>query len=351
MGGLSAEEEELPEHPRNLCMKLLGELRAKNLAILGTFEYEFTLGKKNASGELKPLFSTRPTFSTTEFSRIEDMLYEFDAALLELGIEVHTMNIEYGQGQVEITTKPVFGIASADNAFTFRSFAKEFFARKDLVATFMCKPLDDPHGACNGGHFNHSLWAVGASAEGANMFADEGFTCSWIKGALEHSNALQALAAPTVSCYNRVVAWSWAPTSASWGVENRTCSLRYKKGGKKGSYLEWRAPSASANPYLVLAGLLAGGLHFVGDRPADGFESLPCGKDGLRGSAYDDSEACPLPTNLTTSLDALKADSYMESMLGSRFIRWFDKVKRKEIESVGGDATVESCQQQYLDLL
>ena len=30
------------------------------------------------------------------------------------------MNIEYGQGQVEITTKPVFGIAIADNAFTFK---------------------------------------------------------------------------------------------------------------------------------------------------------------------------------------------------------------------------------------
>ena len=82
----------------------------------------------------------------------------------------------------------------------------------------------------------------------------------WIGGLLKHLPALQALGSPTVSCYNHVANWTWAPTSAIWGFENRTAALRAKAGGQSGTYFEWRTPSASCNPYLVLAGIVAAGL-------------------------------------------------------------------------------------------
>jgi len=37
---------------------------------------------------------------------------------------------------------------------------------------------------------------------------------------------LTALYWPTVNTYKRSVENTWAPTSATWGVENRTCAIR-----------------------------------------------------------------------------------------------------------------------------
>ena len=93
-----------------------------------------------------PYFETRPTFSTSEFSRIQEMLYDLEQELRAVGIQVQTMNIEYGQGQVEITTLPVEGIKIADHAFSFKGLVKEFFQRRGLLATFLCKPFEDGKG-------------------------------------------------------------------------------------------------------------------------------------------------------------------------------------------------------------
>ena len=78
LGGLFPGEEELGAYPRSLCKRLLSKLRSREIAILGTFEYEFTIGRMNSVGDFVPIFETRPTFSTTEFSKIQDILYELD---------------------------------------------------------------------------------------------------------------------------------------------------------------------------------------------------------------------------------------------------------------------------------
>lgn len=47
------------------------------------------------------------------------------------------MNTEYGEGQVEITFAPKFGIQAADMTATFRLGAKEIATSMGLRATFM----------------------------------------------------------------------------------------------------------------------------------------------------------------------------------------------------------------------
>eukprot|EP01051_Picozoa_sp_SAG22_P008855 SAG22_NODE_699_length_7801_cov_6.003116_6_plen_70_part_00 len=68
------------------------------------------------------------------------------------------MNAEYGAGQLEITFAPAFGITGPDNSFTFKNGCKDVAASLGLHASFMTKPF--PDGACNGGHYNFSLWWV-----------------------------------------------------------------------------------------------------------------------------------------------------------------------------------------------
>jgi hypothetical protein len=61
---------------------------------------------------------------------------------------------------------------------------------------------------------------------------------------------LLAMVASTVNSYSRLVPGFWAPTSATWGVENRTCALRVIQGGPKSQRVEYRIAAADINPYF-----------------------------------------------------------------------------------------------------
>lgn len=86
--------------------------------------------------------------------------------------------------------------------------------------------------------------------------------------------------------------------------------------------------SASSNPYLVTAALVAAGL--------DGMRrglTLPPPRDAAApdGGGVD---ATPLPSRLRDSLDALQSDSYMVGRLGPELVAWFVGVKEGEMRAI-----------------
>ena len=70
------------------------------------------------------------------------------------------------------------------------------------------------------------------------------------------------LYAPNVNSYKRFAAGSFAPTAVAWGLDNRTCAVRLVGHGPS-ARMENRLPGGDVNPYLALAGMLAGGLHGI----------------------------------------------------------------------------------------
>ena len=72
-----------------------------------------------------------------------------------------------------------------------------------------------------------------------------------------------AFSRPTVNSYKRAVPYSFAATTATWGRDNRTTGLRVLGESQADTRIEHRLAGADANPYLVLAAHLAGGLHGV----------------------------------------------------------------------------------------
>ncbi len=58
------------------------------------------------------------------------------------------------------------------------------------------------------------------------------------------------MVSPTVNSYSRLIPGFWAPTNATWGVENRTCALRVIPGSEKSQRVEYRIAAADCNPYL-----------------------------------------------------------------------------------------------------
>src|SRR6202011_5105724 len=77
---------------------------------------------------------------------------------------------------------------------------------------------------------------------------------------------LLAMVASTVNSYSRLVPGYWAPTSATWGVENRTTALRVIRGGASSQRVEYRIAAADINPYIALGAAIGSGLWGIEHR-------------------------------------------------------------------------------------
>src|SRR5262249_12670044 len=149
----------------------------------------------------------------------------------------------------------------------------------DWLATFMAKWSKDWPGC--GGHMHMSLWTKGEAA-----FFDEQ-DAHHLSASLRHfvggqqalMPGLLAMAASNVNSYRRLVPGFWAPTAASWGIENRTTSLRVIPGSAKSTRVEFRVAAADANPYLALAAAIGAGLWGIEKEIEPG--------DPVQGNAYE----------------------------------------------------------------
>ena len=157
----------------------------------------------------------------------------------------------------------------------------------------------------------------------------------FIAGALHHAAALTAVAAPTVNSYKRLSAdvsitgTTWAPASVTHGPSNRTALVRTLPGR-----FEWRAPDASANPYLATAALIAAGLDGI-DRGL----ALPvaCTDDLFECSSaqLQARGIAQLPQSLSEAIDALEANNVVRAALGDTLSAEFIRLKRDEWQAYG----------------
>src|SRR4029453_14247865 len=97
---------------------------------------------------------------------------------------------------------------------------------------------------------------------GENAFGDaddpQGLTDtgrSFIAGQLQYARTIDAVIAPTVNCLRRPRPHPFSPSNISWGLEDRSALVRVKGGKPENTHVEYRAPSALSNPYLVGAAL------------------------------------------------------------------------------------------------
>jgi glutamine synthetase len=144
-----------------------------------------------------------------------------------------------------------------------------------------------------------------------------------VGGILQHAPALAAVANPTINSYKRFGPDTLAPWLIDWGLDNRSAMVRIPPERGRASRLELRLGDASANPYLITAGLLAA----AGLGMRDGLEP----PEPLEGYGYDPEKAPKLPTSLGEALDALEADTELIEQLGLPFVNAFVTYKRHEV--------------------
>ena len=306
--------------PRLLLKRILGVAASMGYSVMMGHEYEFYAVDAKTRA---PLFGGQPIFVTArthEHPAIDALIRTCQAQ----GIDIITYNVEHGPGQIEINYGAEVGIAAADTAFVFKNTVKEYLARHDVLATFMTKPYKGLSGSCS--HFHVSLLDA---ATGKNAFLDTGAEHgmssamrSFVQGILDHTRGAQAIWNPTPNCYRRIRPRTYAPSNISWGVQDRSASVRVKASLDESEHLEVRVPSAISNPYLVAASVIASGLLGI----LQSRELAP----SASGPKEDDARYEKLSTSMEDALEAFEADGALRELLGEEFARVFLAMKWQE---------------------
>jgi glutamine synthetase len=140
---------------------------------------------------------------------------------------------------------------------------------------------------------------------------------------------LTLLYAPNINSYKRFQPGSFAPTSTAWGYDNRTCSLRVVGHGA-GMRLENRLPGGDVNPYLAMAGMLAGALHGID-------EELEL-EDAFEGNAYS-SHHPHVPKSLQEARDLFHGSALARTALGDAVVDHYTNYADVELAAFGAAVT------------
>ena len=263
-------------------------------------------------------------YGLRELEDFSDFLRELWACADVQGVPLEGAIAEYAPGQLELTLKHgPDALRAADEAVMYKRIAKGVAAANGCEATFMAKPFASRAGS--GLHLHVSV----NDAAGKNIFASE--DPSGTPALREAVGGLKAtladgmaIFAPNANSYRRFRANSYAPVAPTWGVNNRTVSLRVPAGPAGGRHIEHRVAGADANPYLALAALLAGVHHGLTKSIDPG---PPVQGDGYAAAAQSQER---LPATWFSAVDQFERSDVMRDYLGDRFVTMFGKVKRTE---------------------
>jgi glutamine synthetase len=213
-------------------------------------------------------------------------------------------------------------MAAADDAVLLRRLIDGVARKHGLRATFMAKPYLDFAGS--GMHVHCSF----ADKNGKNAFGQGEAGATLLRHAIGGCLATMEEAAPlfiqSVNGSRRLMPGSYAPTSICWGFDNRSVAVRVPNGGEKARRLEHRIAGADANPYLVLAAILAGML--------EGIERQIEPPAPIEGNAYD-REIRRLTSNMSEALALFSASDFVARHFGAeyRFIWHIMKVAELDV--------------------
>jgi len=336
---------EFSERAQSLCprsvLKRVLELADKlGFEAYAAFEYEFFVfnetpdsARQKSFRNLKPFTPGNFGYSVIRNSVHSDFYHELLDTFHEMRIPLEGLHTETGPGVLEAAITVDKALEAADRAALFKTFTKVIAQRRGLMASFMAKWSNSYPG--QSGHIHMSL----KSKEGNAAFFDEN-DAHHISKAMRHfiggQQALMpqilAMISPTVNSYSRLIPGYWAPTSATWGIDNRTCALRVIEGSPKSQRVEYRIAAADANPYLALAASLASGLWGIEN------EVEPVAQ--VQGSAYDQTHPShfELPRTLWEAAQNLKKSDIAKEYFGDEFVEhyaatreWEEREFRKHI--------------------
>ena len=309
--------------PRTVLRKVIAEYEKLGLVPVVGPELEFYIADRVEGGGFKrSLVRAGRAYTTGSLVDPKGTFLHLMRMLDQLNIGAFAGNHEFSPAQYEINLWHSEAMDAADRTFLFKTSIKDIVNREGQHATFLGKPWSDEGGS--GFHLHLSV----TDKQGKNLM-HEGAELSevakqMIAGLCENANALTAFTNPTVNAFKRLGPDTLAPYRANWGYDNRSTMVRIPPERGSGTRLEVRVGDGAANPYLVIAGILAAAL--------DGIVRKLDVTEPAEGMAYDNEAAPTLPATFTEALDALEANERMREHMSTGLIAIFLVMKRDEIQ-------------------
>jgi glutamine synthetase len=317
----------IPLSPRAILRSVVERARAMGLEPILGVELEFyvlretprsVLGKRPS--QLVAVEERPSVYGVVAASRNEPFARSVRETLLRHGLAVEACSPEAGPGQFEINLRAAPALQAADEAFLLKSAVKEIAAREGLLATFMAKPRSDwPGNSC---HLHISM-----------QDGDSSTMRHFIGGLLARMAELSAIFAPTPNSYRRLTPYSWAATTVTWSVDNRSAGLRAICDSDGISRVEHRQAGADANPYLAAAAALAAGL--------DGVQRACEPPPPIDGDVYalSNGAAPALPATLAEATDLLERSALARDWLGDDVVEHCVAMRRAELAAQAAAVT------------
>jgi len=246
----------------------------------------------------------------------------------EQDIPIELIHTESAPGQLEV----VLGYSSnvlqlADDVVLARETISACAKKHRMKAVFL--PKTSMMTAGSGCHLHFSFRNVGGSVSSVddNAFSDPtqptGISLqggSFIEGILDHLPSLLSFSLPTVNSFRRMGPGCWTGSSVGWSTEDKEVPLRVcvDLNTQEATNVELKLSDSTANIYLELAMILVAGM--------DGMKN----KKKLR-PTIDDIANEPLPNTLQESLDLLKKNELLLSVLGSELSTAYVAVRESEV--------------------
>ncbi|MDP9335575.1 MAG: glutamine synthetase family protein [Actinomycetota bacterium] len=342
----------LPVCPRVVLRGVVDRLAARGFTALAAYELEFMLFRESYDDarrahyrNLTPIGTPLPVGYTTHNAHyVAGFMDEVVRRLDGLAIPWEAWSDEAAPGQVELNFVPADPLSAADRVFRAKQVVKEVALDRGASATFMAKATGE-YG--NGMHIHHSLRRDGAPVffDGRSADHRSADMRRWIGGLVATMPGAVSILAPTVNSYRRMVGFAAAPTTPTWGEENKSTALRVISRSEKLARIEHRVASADVNVYLALAVILAGGLAGI-----DGAIEPPPEHGGL---AWGEPPGCArLPSSISRAADELEHDKLLAEVLGDAFVDYWLHGRRWEwlmFHTGGGDAEATTVTDWELD--
>lgn len=311
--------------PRGMLRRVVDRAREMGYEPHAGLEYEYFVFDESPESvrekhfrNLKPMAPGFFGYSVIRNSVHSEYYLETLDLCEKMRFPLEGLHEETGPGVMEAAIAVDDAMNAADKAALFKTFTKIHAQRRGRMATFMAKWSKDWPG--QSGHIHVSL----KDRAGKPVFHDpkgrhgmSRLMQHFVAGQQALMPELLCMVAPTVNSFSRLIPGFWAPTEATWGVENRTCALRVIPGTEKSQRVEYRVAAADANPYIALAAALLSGLWGIETK-------AELGKP-VEGNAYEQKlpKRLSLPPTLWDAAQRLKSSAAARAWLGDAFVEHF----------------------------
>ncbi len=318
--------------PRGTLRKVMKKANDMGLSAFGSCEFEFFVFNEDSKSirekkynNLDPITPGNFGYSmlrAAEYSEVYEDLLQLSE---DMDFPIEGLHTETGPGVLEAALAYCDLLEAGDKAALFKTYTKIMLMRQGMMATFMAKWSPDYPG--QSGHIHISL----KNDDGSSAFYDDSKEHNmsdkmrwFIGGQQKLMPQFLAMVACTVNSYSRLIPGFWAPTEASWGVENRTCAIRAIPGSQNSQRVEYRIAAADINPYVALSAALGSGLY--------GIENKIEPVEEVVGSSYDKTfpDELQLPRTLIEAAVALKASKAAREMFGDEFVEHYGATREWE---------------------